>query len=55
VLSGQALDPQIADAAVAAMAQHVDVDDLAALVRQLAPEAWLFEEQLRDEAAMLVM
>jgi hypothetical protein len=55
VLSGQALDPLIADAAVAAMAEHVDVNDLAALVRQIAGEAWLFEEQLRDEAAMLVM
>jgi hypothetical protein len=55
VLSGQALDPLIADAAVEAMAKHVDVNDLAALVRQLAAEAWLFEEQLRDEAAMLVM
>lgn len=55
VLSGQALDPLIADAAVAAMAERVDVNDLAALVRQLAPEAWLFEEQLRDEAAMLAM
>lgn len=53
VLSGQALDPLIADATVDVLRREVDVDDLAALVRGLAPEAWAFEEQLRDEAGFL--
>ncbi len=53
VLSGQALDPVIAGATVSTLANHVALDDLAALARGIAPEAWAFEEQLRDEAAFL--
>ena len=53
VLSGQALDPVIADATVATLSRRVVIDDLAALARGMAPEAWAFEEQLRDEAAIL--
>lgn len=53
VLTGQALDPLIADATVATLSRRVAAADLAALARGLAPEAWRFEEQLRDEAAFL--
>ena len=53
VLTGQAVDPLIAGATVATLAKRVDVDDLAALARGVAPEAWAAEEQLRDEAAFL--